>query len=141
MAQRHLCKGGARTTEVHLRTMLGMPSGPWTLNDLSFLMQWWTALSGSVEKGRGVGGGSELPGYGGRWCSFGGKNTSLRMATSCWEVSCVAMVSLEADLVYSIGMHVQLLSDSRFFTKQVAFQMSCLVIPSSQPFQCIALSR
>ena len=48
-----------------------------------------------MEKGSGVGGGSESPRYGGRWCGFGGKNVSLRTAAFFQVVLCVATVLLE----------------------------------------------
>ena len=120
--------------------MLGMLSGPGALNKQSFLMHRWTALSGSVEKRSGAGGRSKSPGYGGRWCGFGGKNISLRTAAFCQGVLCVATVSLEADLVYNVGMHIQLPLDSGFCANPTAFQMSCSVIPSIQSFQCLALA-
>ena len=141
VAQRHVCRSGTRTSEAHLRTTLEMPSGPEALNGWRFLMQWWIVLSGSVEKGSGVGGGSESSRYGGRWCGFGRKNISLRTATFFQMVSCVATVSLEVDLVYNVGMHIQLPSDNGFCANRAAFQMSCSVISSSQSFQCITLAQ
>ena len=103
-------------------------------------MQRWKTLSGGVENGSGVGGGSESPEYGGRWCGLGGKNAVLRTAAFCSTVPCVAVMLFEAVLVYSVGMHVRLPSDSGFWANP-AFQMSCSVISSSHSFQCTALVR
>ena len=104
-------------------------------------MRRWKTLSGGVENGSGVGGGSESPEYGGRWCGLGGKNAVLRTAAFCFTVPCVAVTLFEVVLVYSVGIHVRLPSDSGFWANQAAFQVSCSVISSSHSFQCTVLVR